>query len=156
MEQSVTDPQTSEETEINAEHIQQVVKDLFGTMLSIDFTSLGTPDDVIIRDEMLEASVNIDGDWNARLRVFASQELAEIIAAAMFGMEIPELTDEETRDAVGEVANVIGGNIKGIADRDCSLSLPSVQSAVEEVAEGALRELFLCAGSHLQVVLETN
>jgi chemotaxis protein CheX len=47
----------------------------------------------------------------------------------MFAMSEDELTEAEIRDAVGEIVNMVGGNLKGIVEGDSSLSLPCVGEA---------------------------
>jgi chemotaxis protein CheX len=44
----------------------------------------------------------------------------------MFAMSEDELSEEEIRDAVGEIVNMVGGNLKGIVEGESSLSLPCV------------------------------
>jgi chemotaxis protein CheX len=41
-------------------------------------------------------------------------------------MDAPEEMDNDVRDAVGEIANMIGGNMKAAMGRDVRLSLPTV------------------------------
>ncbi len=72
------------------------------------------------------SSVAISGGWDGSVAIIIPQALARAAAAAMFGMSDDELGDEEVTDAVGELANIIGGNVKGIIEEPCSLSLPMV------------------------------
>lgn len=72
--------------------------------------------------------VNISGSWSGSVALVIPEPLATLVAGAMFGLEADELTDVEISDAVGELANIIGGNIKGLIDGPCSLSLPMVAS----------------------------
>jgi chemotaxis protein CheX len=51
--------------------------------------------------------------------------VARELAAAMFGIEADDLGDEELVDALGEVTNMIGGNVKALVGGNV-LSLPSV------------------------------
>lgn len=76
----------------------------------------------------LTTSVTISGGWNGSVSIVMSQTLARTVAAAMFAMEPDEVGDEEVNDAVGELANIIGGNVKGLIEDPCSLSLPMVAS----------------------------
>lgn len=70
--------------------------------------------------------VNISGGWDGSVHLVIPQVLAGAVAASMFGMEIDDLTEAEITDAVGELANVVGGNVKGLIEDPCSLSLPTV------------------------------
>jgi chemotaxis protein CheX len=52
--------------------------------------------------------------------------MAVAIAAAMFEMEPDELSEDEVRDAFGEVANLLAGQFKLDLPEGCALSLPTV------------------------------
>ena len=49
-----------------------------------------------------------------------------MVAAAMFDTDAGAVSGDEVADAVGELANIIGGNIKGMIADPCELSLPMV------------------------------
>lgn len=72
------------------------------------------------------SSVSVSGGWNGSIALAFPAHLAAAVAGAMFGMGPDEVTDEEVGDAIGELANIIGGNIKGMVDEPCQLSLPVV------------------------------
>ena len=57
-------------------------------------------------------------------------------------------------NAFAEVANVIGGNIKGIVDQDCSLSLPSVEPHVGGGGVTGMTQAYQCQDHCLQVALQ--
>jgi chemotaxis protein CheX len=72
-------------------------------------------------------SISIGGCWTATIIACVSDELAMHIASSLLGMAHSELDDELINDAFGELANVVGGNVKGLlADEGSSLSLPVV------------------------------
>lgn len=68
------------------------------------------------------AQVTIDGDWHGVVRVDLDAPLAEALTARMFGAR-PGPADLE--DAVGELANVVGGNVKSLLPGEGRLSLPT-------------------------------
>ncbi len=72
------------------------------------------------------ASVAIGGGWDGSVSLVMPLVLARAAAAAMFGLGEAELDADEVVDAVGELANIIGGNIKGMIEEPCTLSLPMV------------------------------
>ena len=55
-----------------------------------------------------------------------NEGLAKTIASKMFAMEVEDLEEEEVLDAVGEIINMIGGNIKGSVGVESTLSIPDV------------------------------
>ena len=106
----------------------------------------------------LNASVKISGDWNALLQVASTNDAARAIAATMFDTSETDLSEEDVLDALAEIANMIGGNIKGIADCECDLSLPCVGAVEGDATQpGNLmaQSLFEVGGGTMQVHLGT-
>jgi len=64
--------------------------------------------------------------------VHVPKQFARVMAAAMLGMEVDEIEDdEEINDVIGEVSNMVGGDMKSKlcdAGFPCVLSIPSVTS----------------------------
>lgn len=72
------------------------------------------------------SSVSVTGAWSGHVVVACSPGAARAVTAALLGMEPDETTGEDIADAMGELANVIGGNIKSLLDEPSQLSLPHV------------------------------
>lgn len=70
--------------------------------------------------------VHISGGWQGAICAECSYEMAVAIAAAMFEMEPEEMSEDEVRDAYGEVANLLAGQLKNDLPEGSSLSLPTV------------------------------
>jgi hypothetical protein len=81
------------------------------------------------------AEVTLAGDWNGAVRLTCDAATAERLAGTMLGTDDESLPDDDVHDAVGEIVNVIGGNVKGSLDGSTSLGLPTV--AVGAVASSA-------------------
>jgi chemotaxis protein CheX len=72
------------------------------------------------------ASVSVTGAWRGHVLVSCSEAAAKNVAAALLGIEFDDVTEEDVADALGELANIIGGNIKSLLPEPCALSLPHV------------------------------
>lgn len=77
---------------------------------------------------MVTACVNIGGDWDGSVALTFPTALCRRLASGMFGLDEAELDDELVQDAVGELANIAGGNVKGMVPGETVLSLPQVIS----------------------------
>ncbi|HZU80940.1 MAG TPA: chemotaxis protein CheX [Acidimicrobiales bacterium] len=75
----------------------------------------------------LTGMVEISGTWTGSVCLGFSRRAARQAAAAMFGADADALDDDEVADAVGELVNVVGGNLKGLLPPPAQLSLPSVR-----------------------------
>lgn len=82
-------------------------------------------DAVPARTEVM-AVVQITGGWQGAVAVTCARAVAEAITEAMFEMDPGTTSAEELDDAMGEMANMIGGNIKGLMPGPSQLSLPTV------------------------------
>ena len=72
-------------------------------------------------------SISLEGADGVTVVVEMEPGLAVLSAAALLGVEPDDLDDAAIEDAVGEIANVVGGNLKGaMGDEACALSLPVV------------------------------
>ncbi len=74
----------------------------------------------------MSACVHITGPWPGAVALSCGVEMAEEAAGIMFnlGNAVPTIADMQ--DALGELANMIGGNVKALLPEGCQLSLPSV------------------------------
>jgi chemotaxis protein CheX len=75
------------------------------------------------------ASVSVTGAWRGHVLVSCSEQAAKNVAAALLGIEFDDVAEEDVADALGELANIIGGNVKSLLPEPCALSLPHVHVA---------------------------
>lgn len=73
------------------------------------------------------ASVTVKGEWNGMVTLGLTTPGAHSVTRGMLGMDDDEaLTDPDVVDAVGELVNMIGGNVKSLVPGPSQLSLPLV------------------------------
>jgi chemotaxis protein CheX len=108
-----------------AEEIVQITQDIFSTMLLLDVVAAG--DAPPLRDDpRLTACVQIAGAWKGAVVFDASVRFARQVAAIMFDMAAGDTTAADLQDALAELANMIGGNLKSLLPGPSFVSLPSV------------------------------
>jgi CheY-specific phosphatase CheX len=76
--------------------------------------------------QMLSGIVHITGEHSATVAVQVPHALASRLATSMFALDGSEPSAEDLQDALGEIANITGGNIKALLEGECSLTLPVV------------------------------
>ncbi|MER7272833.1 chemotaxis protein CheX [Dactylosporangium sp. NPDC000244] len=74
----------------------------------------------------ITAAVSITGAWEGHVRVLVPPSAAGDITAIMLAMDAAEITDRDVTDAMGELINVVGGNIKNRGAQPAKLGLPVV------------------------------
>ena len=89
-------------------------------------------DDVKSRSqgESICASVSITGAWHGHVVVSCSAEAGKHAAAALLAMDVLDVAPQDVVDALGELANIVGGNVKSTLPSVCMISLPHVISGV--------------------------
>jgi chemotaxis protein CheX len=72
------------------------------------------------------ASVSVTGAWVGHIVVSCSMPAARNAAGALLGVDLDDVTAEDVTDALGELANILGGNVKSLMPEPSALSLPVV------------------------------
>jgi chemotaxis protein CheX len=111
---------------IAARDIQEVVCNIWTTTLGVAL-ECREPGSAAIPEPTVAASVRIAGECEGSLVILCSAACARDVAAKMFEVEPAEVSFDDVRDAMGELANMVGGNIKGLLGVTCHLSLPTVE-----------------------------
>ncbi len=77
-------------------------------------------------DNALASCVHISGEWSGTVTLHCPSTLARKAAAIMFSVSEAEAELQDIQDALGELANMTGGNLKAMFPEPCYLSLPTV------------------------------
>jgi chemotaxis protein CheX len=70
--------------------------------------------------------VTVTGAWQGSVRLACPAPLAQMAASAMFDLPAAQVDDEQVADALGELTNMIGGNLKSPIPGPSRLSMPTV------------------------------
>ncbi len=115
------------------------IKDVFATMFSMDVSIFNGQQPAVDEGERIVGSVSFAGDVMGSINVHVNDNFARSITAAMLGMEVDEIEDdEEVHDVVGELCNMIGGDLKSrLCDcgLPCKLTIPSIASGSDFAIE---------------------
>ena len=79
----------------------------------------------------LTGCVQITGAWEGAVTVHCSLELAKVLTATMFMIDPEDTSADEISDALGELANMVGGNVKALLPEPCRISLPAVADGMD-------------------------
>jgi chemotaxis protein CheX len=102
--------------------------------------------------------IALSGEWRGAVTVSCIEPLARVVTGAMFGIEPAEATEAEIQDAIGELANIIGGQTKQVLGDRCMLGLPVViegdnfQSTVPG-SHAVVKLPFRCEGHTVEVAV---
>jgi chemotaxis protein CheX len=129
------------QTEIEIDMLERIVKSVFNTMLdlAVSNSEIGQQP----KSSRLTSFVQMTGDWNGAVLLECSPRQACLFAGRMLAMDPPDAVDDDVRDALGELANVIGGNLKCGMSAGVRLSMPTV-------LEGSDYDLRICGSQTLE------
>ena len=113
-------------------NIQEITESVWSTMLGMPLQIRWENTAPAAPPEYVTSWVNISGSWSGTITIGCSTAAARRAAAAMFGVTPEEASEEEVKDAMGEVANIIGGNLKGMLQGHSTLSLPMVADGSDD------------------------
>ena len=124
--------------------VQAIVEQVWSSFLDASEPLLAVPVPAgrpFAADEAWSAAVAVSGGWDATVTVELAAPVAHALTATMLGLdtgdgaEAPE--DADVADAVGELVNMVGGNIKSLMPGPSVLSLPAVAAGRAAHPSGA-------------------
>lgn len=107
------------------DQIAQIAIDVFRSMLGMEVDTCEKPAPLI---SDVTALVNFGGYWSRALLIQCSFNQAFEFTSRLMGMEPPTSFNEDALDTMGEVANMVGGNLKALLMPKGTLSVPEVFS----------------------------
>lgn len=104
--------------------VQMLVEDVWSSFLGAEEPLLpGMPADF---PTGWSAAVTVTGEWEGMVSVEVPVRVAEEVTRRMLCLDEGPLDDADVADAVGELVNMIGGNVKSLMPGPSVLSLPVV------------------------------
>lgn len=111
---------------ITEDEIIIIAQNVLGTMFHIEAFPEGVAIEERIFDPAFTGCVQISGQWQGAVLVQGTSQLEKFLAAVFFELDESEVSNADVRDAIAEITNMIGGNIKGQVPNPSFLSIPSV------------------------------
>jgi chemotaxis protein CheX len=147
---------TESTIEIHLGELAQIVESVFRTMMCLEVSESNQP--WYPGGDRLTATIHLAGEWKGVLALECSHKQACVFAARFLSMERPDMVDDVVRDVLGELANMIGGNLKCVLAGGLRLSMPSVVDGTDHnlrVCRAGVRErlVFECMDGAFSVAV---
>lgn len=114
--------------------VHMVIEEVWGTFLGTEDPLLpAAPGEL---EAGWSAAVTVSGAWEGMISIEVPTVMAEEVTRRMLAVD--ETPDEDVADAVGELVNMIGGNIKSLMPGPSVLSLPVVAAGRVARSSGAV------------------
>jgi chemotaxis protein CheX len=114
-----------------ARYIIEATKEVFSTMMVMEVEDHYPMQEPVNEFHCsITGMVGLAGSYTGILSIHCPQALALKITSNMLGMEVEEV-GEDVNDALGEIANMLGGHVKQVLSKggsDLNLSIPTVIS----------------------------
>jgi chemotaxis protein CheX len=105
--------------------VLSIVEEAWISLVGEDEVLVPVPEE--LPAEVLSSWVDVVGPWTGSVVLTTGVQTAAELTRALLGSYAPELLEhEDVIDAFGEIANVVGGNVKAALPGSSALSLPEV------------------------------
>jgi chemotaxis protein CheX len=132
----------------SSDDITEIAREVWSAMLGLETEVAAT--ETLDSGSLFTGTVTITGAADSVVSIQTTDVGARAYAAAMFGSAADEVADDEVVDAIGELTNMVGGNIKSLLPEPSRLSLPAV-------AQGQKQHLYVPGAEVLnQVALSSE
>ena len=148
-----TDPTAT----VSAADITSIAQDVWSSFLQMELETHPLGHEApALEGRTMTGTVHVSGEWSGSVFLEVPSDLAQVSAEAMFAADPGSLTGDEVCDALGELTNMVGGNIKSLLPAPSKLSIPSVAEGVSYTVRvpGAVlveKVALVCAGGPLHI-----
>lgn len=142
--------------------LKTAVAQVFGTMLKTEARSVPVNTETMGAEAHIASAVGFIGDMTGVVYIYASSSYASQMTSVMLEMDPNEPQgDDMVNDAMGEIANMIVGNLKAALveqGKSCVLTIPSIvrgsNISIESVSSATRRVLCFRCGDANNLVVE--
>jgi chemotaxis protein CheX len=111
---------------VRSDDVVWIARDVWSSFLDVDLEPAGVPAQRTATDD-LTGVIEVTGAWQGSIEVRCSADVARTLADAMLGARPTGVGDDDVTDALGELTNMVGGNVKSLLPSPSRLSLPVVR-----------------------------
>ena len=132
--------------------VQSIVQEAWSALIGEDEFLVPLPGG--LPDDAVSSWVEVVGPWTGAVVLTCGRATAEELSRCLLAEHAPPVLDaEDVADGLGELANVVGGNVKAVLPGPSVLGLPEVGSAPAAGAD-VLRVDLLWRGRSLTITLQ--
>ena len=141
-------------TDVERELLVTSLQDVLSTMMRNDIVccdSDGEKD--LVTMEHITATIGFAGGWNGFVSIACSTAAARLITGLLLGTGNADIPDDEIRDAVGEVVNMVGGRFKALFSAHQDSGKEVFKMSIPSVIQGREYNVFAPANSIMTKVI---
>lgn len=112
---------------LSKHQILEICQEIWESLLGVELDMSEEPGDPFADSKRtVTGFVAIGGAWQGTVLLEVSDTLSHTFGGQMLGIPPDEVTEQDVADSLGELANMVGGNIKSLLPAPSHLSMPSV------------------------------
>ena len=139
---------------IDEETVQSITQEAWSALIGDDEFLVPLPGG--LPDDAMSSWVEVVGPWTGAVVLTCGRATAEELSRSLLKEHAPPvLDDEDVQDALGELANVVGGNVKAVLPGPSVLGLPEVGSA-PAAGPDTVRVDLLWRGESLTITVQSS
>ena len=104
--------------------VEEIVQIVFTTMFGLELQSEAGDSEPIA--DGVASAVHVSGDWAGSVVVRQSPGISRKAASTFMKIPLDDVTEVDQEEVAGELANMIGGNLKGVLQGTSRLTIPEV------------------------------
>jgi chemotaxis protein CheX len=137
---------------VDAETVQSIAQEAWSALIGGDEFLVPLPGG--LPHDAVSSWVEVVGPWTGAVVLTCGRTTAEELSRCLLAEHAPPVLDaEDVADGMGELANVVGGNVKAVLPGPSVLGLPEVGSA-PAAGPDVLRVDLLWRGRSLTITLQ--
>ncbi|HAT11104.1 MAG TPA: hypothetical protein DCS97_11045 [Planctomycetes bacterium] len=121
---------------VTVEDISRIVTDVWRDVLGHEVEPVTAQ-----AEPAFSGSIQITGAFRGVVVIGVPDGVVELAAMVMFALDAVAVGAEERRDALGELANMVGGHIKSIVAGPSQLALPAVLTGTDHGLDASRLQL---------------
>ncbi len=140
--------------------VEDSVNGVFDMMLDMEVDFFSNPDEESTKNIQIVGTVGFAGKATGNISILISEAFSRVITGEMLAMEHDEISVAEIRDVIGELSNMVGGNLKShLCDvgLTCALTTPVVTTGkdfqIDLINGGLLKHYAFRHSKHVGFVM---
>jgi chemotaxis protein CheX len=115
---------------VSPDDVAIITQDVWASFLQVSIEQIAVDDGPLAGRPSMVGAVRVTDAWFGAVVLEMTPGLARSVAATMFDSTPEVVTESEIVDALGELTNMVGGNVKSLLPAPSQLSLPIVSESV--------------------------
>ncbi len=113
------------------EDVNRIVGDIWTSVLDTEIELVAQGVMIPRERRSMVGCIQFAGAWEGSVSLFFTELLGYKAAAAMLEMKVDEISETDVQDVLGELTNMIAGNLNTLLPPGGLISLPSVVEGID-------------------------